>query len=155
MSVASTPPAPSDRPAIGAWGQLALLAPSARWVALLAVAASFLLPFGGFGLDLCSVHRVTGLPCPGCGLTRAFISLSHGDFSTAAGLNPFALFLYPLFVALAVLALLPGGMRGRVQRWLGQRANRIGTVLKLGVFAFLGFGIARFAWFLFLGERFP
>lgn len=155
MSVASTHPAPAGRRPVDAWGQLVLMAPVAGWLALFAIAASFVLPFGGFGLDLCGVHRVTGLPCPGCGLTRAFISLSHGDLATAVGLNPFSLLLYPLFVALALIALLPGGMRGCVQRWLGMRANLVGALLKLGVFAFLGFGIARFAWFLLLGERFP
>lgn len=125
------------------------------WFALFAVAASFVLPFDGFGIDICGVHRVTGLPCPGCGLTRAFISLAHGDVRSALGANPFALLLYPLFVALSVVVLLPSGIRARVQRWIGLRANLVGRAYRVGLFAFLGFGAARFAWFLIKGERFP
>jgi len=32
---------------------------------------------------VCQFHRLTGLNCPGCGGTRAFYALLHGNFSTA------------------------------------------------------------------------
>ncbi len=35
-----------------------------------------------FGFDvpiLCVFRRVTGIPCPGCGMTRAFTFYMHGD----------------------------------------------------------------------------
>lgn len=32
---------------------------------------------------VCQFHRLTGLNCPGCGMTRALYALLHGDFSTA------------------------------------------------------------------------
>jgi len=31
--------------------------------------------------DTCSFHNMTGLPCPGCGLTRSLVAAVHGDIS--------------------------------------------------------------------------
>ena len=31
----------------------------------------------------CQFHRLTGLNCPGCGMTRAVYALLHGEFATA------------------------------------------------------------------------
>lgn len=36
---------------------------------------------------LCPLFAMTGLACPGCGLTRAFHSLFHGDLLTALHFN--------------------------------------------------------------------
>ncbi len=32
---------------------------------------------------VCQFHRLTGLDCPGCGMTRAAYALLHGDWQTA------------------------------------------------------------------------
>jgi hypothetical protein len=47
-------------------------------------------------VDVCQFHRVTGLPCPGCGLTRAACSLSHGQWAQAWAYNPFVFLFYGL-----------------------------------------------------------
>jgi hypothetical protein len=36
----------------------------------------------------CTFLRVTGVPCPGCGLTRSFISIAHGHPRDAWRFNP-------------------------------------------------------------------
>lgn len=36
----------------------------------------------------CTFRRLTGVPCPGCGLTRSFISLGHGQLLAAWRYNP-------------------------------------------------------------------
>jgi len=41
----------------------------------------------------CPFKAITGIPCPGCGMTRAMTSLIQGDFFNAALLNPFSFFL--------------------------------------------------------------
>lgn len=50
--------------------------------------------------SLCGFKNLTGLPCPGCGLTHSFCALAKGDIGTAIGFN----LLGPLlFLALFVL----------------------------------------------------
>ena len=43
---------------------------------------------------LCPFRALTGLPCPGCGMTRAFCSMGHGDLSGAFGYNALAPFVF-------------------------------------------------------------
>ena len=43
---------------------------------------------------VCQFHRLTGLNCPGCGMTRALYALLHGNFSAA--LHDNALFVLTL-----------------------------------------------------------
>jgi len=50
--------------------------------ALLA-ASYFYHPYAFHGPTLCYIKLMMGIPCMGCGLTRAFCSMAHFDFSTA------------------------------------------------------------------------
>lgn len=65
----------------------------------------FWIPFGAFGfwfagtgydrykeLTSCAIRRMCGLPCPGCGGTRAFYYLFQGDFVKSFELNPTVVF---------------------------------------------------------------
>ncbi|NLO36270.1 MAG: DUF2752 domain-containing protein [Clostridiaceae bacterium] len=52
----------------------------------------------------CTFASTTGLPCPGCGLTRALAAALHGDLALAFRLHPL-FWLAPLILA-AVLVLL-------------------------------------------------
>ena len=36
----------------------------------------------------CLFRTVTGLPCPGCGMSRAWMSVAHLDFSVAVSYHP-------------------------------------------------------------------
>lgn len=69
----------------------------------LVLGVSFLWPLAAVpGVELCWFHALTGDPCGGCGLSRAFASLSHGRFHDAWALNPLA---FPAYTAaLAALA---------------------------------------------------
>ncbi len=72
---------------------------AASWFAAgLAGAAGFLLlrswvPPPGARFTICVLRRLTGLPCPGCGLTRAFAHLAKGEWAVAAVDHPFAFVL--------------------------------------------------------------
>ena len=51
--------------------------------------------------NTCSSRRLLGLACPGCGLTRAFICISHGQLVEAWRFNHASLAIY-LFVAIQI-----------------------------------------------------
>ncbi len=40
------------------------------------------------GFSICVFYNVTGVYCPSCGMTRAFVSLMHLDFKSAFMYNP-------------------------------------------------------------------
>jgi len=57
---------------------------------------------------VCPLYRLTGFACPGCGMTRAFHALFHGDILTALHYNAFvpvfAVLLTFVFVSLILYA---------------------------------------------------
>jgi hypothetical protein len=64
--------------------------------ALSLVAAALLrLDLPGLGLFACPLRAATGVPCPGCGATHAFVLLAHGDLAGA-------LFASPLWACVAL-----------------------------------------------------
>lgn len=79
---------------------------------LLAGALALQRALGGWDFDpllrggpgLCVFHRLTGMDCPGCGMTRAFLALAHGDVAGAWQWHPFSV---PLAVALLGMAWAP------------------------------------------------
>ena len=47
----------------------------------------------------CLLRRLTGLHCPGCGMTRALHALLHGDFFAAFRFNPVGMILLPVILS--------------------------------------------------------
>lgn len=91
------------------------------------------------GLRLpCAIYAVTGLCCPGCGVTRMCLALLRLDFAAAFRSNQL------LFLSLPVLAAVIGGQVYSYIRYgrarLGKAAN---GVLILLIVAFLVFGVVR------------
>jgi hypothetical protein len=60
----------------------------------------------------CPLYQMTGLACPGCGLTRGFHALLHGDVLTALDYNAMLPF-YVLFFVYAAASLVSVAARGR------------------------------------------
>lgn len=60
----------------------------------------------------CPLYQMTGLACPGCGLTRGFHALFHGDVLTALDYNAMLPF-YVLFFAYLAASLGSVAARGR------------------------------------------
>ena len=54
------------------------------------------------GPSFCPFKMATGLPCPGCGLTRASVAFLHGDLSASFHFHPLGA---PIVIALALFAL--------------------------------------------------
>ena len=86
----------------------------------------------------CPLLRFTGFACPGCGLTRGFHALLHGDVWTALDFNA----LIPLFVLIlgyVVASLLSLAIRGRAIVALEKNV----TYLWILVAVLIAFGILR------------
>lgn len=89
----------------------------------------------------CYSVRWFGIPCPGCGLSRAFMALTRGEFGNAWELHPWVFGLFPL----TVLGLLrPLWHRAATERWRAlapekrerwQRWKSTATWLVLATFA--------------------
>ncbi|MET3931654.1 hypothetical protein ABIE51_003541 [Lysobacter sp. OAE881] len=91
----------------------------------------------------CIFHAVTGLHCPGCGLTRMLHALVHGDVARAWSMNPLAMIALPLLAAMLA------------QWWLARpllpaSLNRYAHDGRVWIVALLAFGVLRnlpmFAW---------
>ncbi|PIU19970.1 MAG: hypothetical protein COT18_04715 [Elusimicrobia bacterium CG08_land_8_20_14_0_20_59_10] len=63
--------------------------------------------------QLCFFRALTGLPCPGCGMTHAFLALGRLDFAGAFAHNPL---VFPLA---ALLMLCAAGRIPRILRCAG------------------------------------
>ena len=89
---------------------------SYRRLAGFAILAAWLIPAGRLnsGPVLCPFRRLTGLPCPTCGLTRSWSALMHGHLGDSVAFHP----LGPVTVLGA--AALAAGLDERVP-WLRER----------------------------------
>ena len=62
------------------------------------ISVIILLAFAVFSdTGICVFRRVTGVPCPSCGMTRSYLALFHGDLKTA-------FFMHPLFWLVPIIA---------------------------------------------------
>ena len=63
---------------------------------------------------VCPLYALTGCACPGCGLTRGFHALFHGDLPTALGFNAllpvWAVIIGYVWVSLIVYAIRGKGL---------------------------------------------
>lgn len=105
--------------------------PLAPWVLVgLAGLAAFVVlavwqPTGGAENSICLFRRATGIPCPGCGLTRGFAALAKGHFGQAFEFHPFVFVL-----ALEALAayLVWGWLAFKGHPWPERWSRRVGPL---------------------------
>ncbi len=82
-------------------------------ILLLLVAAYMLRQHGPHGwLPGCFFWKLTGLHCPGCGMTRAAVAALHGHLGVACRFNPLGMVLLPLALVGIAIELL-GWVRGK------------------------------------------
>jgi hypothetical protein len=98
---------------------------------------------------MCPTALFLGIPCPGCGLTRATLALVHGDFGGALHFHPLVFVLVPVAayaVATSIVDYVRGGTTAPPERWLAwfSARARYGAAGALLV-AVLGVWGARFA----------
>lgn len=120
----------------------AIAAPIACGCAIIGAAAYVTLndpAAAGTHLPACPLYQLTGLWCPGCGLTRATHALLRGDLGAAFGFNLF----FPLFLGGIVFGWLAWFRRslGRPPRLAVSRLP-MWVPIAAGV-ALIGFGVVR------------
>lgn len=132
-----------------------LLTPVFRVLAGVVLVASFVFVPGRAGPDLCPLHRVTGLPCPGCGVTRGLMFLSHGEWSEALGANPWVLVIWPVLAAMALSLVVPGARLASFEAFVARAEPWPSRLVRVLLVAFFGFGVLRFGYFATTGAWFP
>ena len=111
--------------------------------------ASLLLPLPGSDgsiahlPSLCPFYNITGLPCPGCGLTRAFVSLGHGQWLESLHWHPLG---WLIALVLACLWVRNGvyWLRGTLLWSMSADANR--RLTWVGAVGLMIFSAARIGW---------
>jgi hypothetical protein len=92
------------------------------------------------GPVVCPFRLVTGLPCPGCGMTRAWVFLLHGRVRDAVVANAFVLVTLP---AAAVVLVLVGAATVRRRPLPDLATVARSTATKVVVVAWLVFAVVR------------
>lgn len=90
----------------------------------------------------CVFYRVTGLPCPSCGMTRACVALTHLNFTQSWQMNPLGILFVGLFGTWWACAIYEvfTGRRTRILAWAARHVNSLALV---GLVTLFVFGIAR------------
>lgn len=129
----------------GALGGTAAQGPDVGWLAALGLTAIV----GARAIDpalaesgpvICPFRLLTGLPCPGCGLTRSWIYLMHGQWGEGFAVNPFGA------VALAAVLTLISGVvlaHARGRRLLSVETLMSHAAVKVVAGGWVVFGVAR------------
>lgn len=91
-------------------------------------------PRGGGWFPTCAFHRITGLECPGCGMTRAVHAALHGRWADAFHFNPAGMLILPVLMIL-LGSQIPAWVRGMPRPWtlaFGRRGALLTLALVFG-----------------------
>lgn len=105
------------------------------------VSVLFAPPEGDY-FTICGFKNLTGIPCPGCGLTHSFCAMGKGRIIDAFGYNLLGPPLFLVFAFVLVRSALVLLNRTRPVFAFDQWAEQVGLVRRFAV-AFIAFGIAR------------
>jgi len=94
------------------------------------------------GFVTCPLRVTTGVPCPGCGLTRAVMALATGDLAEALHWHPLVFLLAPILVFTIGRAMLIGAGFLRPDAW---KVRMPSWGLALFAIVLIGVWLARFA----------
>lgn len=114
--------------------------------ALLLVSA-FFKPSTGEYLTICGFKNLTGLPCPGCGLTHSFCALTQGDIGGAFAFNLLGPLLYLALIILWIRSICVLLDRTEMVRRYDEFAARF-SLVRMYAIAFGVYGIVRIVYLL-------
>ncbi len=64
-------------------------------------------------LSLCPFHTITGIQCPGCGMSRAFLLLGQLKIKEALIMNVFSLALFSLMGLYFIMGRMPAWLKNK------------------------------------------
>jgi len=91
-----------------------------NYIAILLIIITYILITNIFGA-FCPSVIVTGLPCPGCGMTRAVIAIFTGRFEAAMHYNPVAI----LWLLWALYFVISRYIIGKPDKWISHTLSII------------------------------
>lgn len=94
-----------------------------RYYPALLIAVVYIIIMQLSGKKICPLANMTGLPCPGCGLSRAAVLFIQGDFAGAWKMHPFFYF----FLILAVVCGICRYGFGMTGKWMTKAAAAVGV----------------------------
>ncbi len=68
----------------------------------------------GISLWQCPILAATGVPCPGCGLTRATMQLLHGDIAASIQTHAFAPIFMIALILMGLVLVLPNSTSQKI-----------------------------------------
>ena len=90
----------------------------------------------------CFLNSLTGLPCPGCGMTRAVTALLHGNWTLAMTYHPLSPGYLVIGFLLGLAAILPASGRSRLVLAV-RSVERVSALPALLVLLTVIFGLLR------------
>jgi hypothetical protein len=117
-----------------------------RWSVVAAWLGLFLAvitPPHGIGVSLCWFESATGVPCPGCGMTRSLSCALRGLFVESWQYHPLGWLVLGLFVVIAGQSVLPARRREVMMRFVEARALWFNSFYLIFVGTFVLFGLVR------------
>ena len=92
-----------------------------------------LLSLFGISLFPCPWRAVTGLPCPGCGMTRSALALLRGDLPGSLRENALTWLILVFWLVVAVGLTVPAKCRTKMARRIGEWEQRTRWPLWFGI----------------------
>jgi hypothetical protein len=92
----------------------------------------------------CPFKSLTGIPCPGCGLTTATGELLHGQFLASLNSHAFAGIFLVAYLVMAVVLFLPQEQRRSAVAWIAMFERRTGitSLVLTALMIYWGFRLA-------------
>jgi Protein of unknown function (DUF2752) len=107
-------------------------------------------PSAGDYFTVCGFKNLTGLPCPGCGLTHSFCALGKGDITAAFGFNLLGPALFLVLVLMWIRSASVLLNKSSVVQRLDGFAGRSNFVKAFAI-AFVVYGIVRILYLIVYG----
>jgi hypothetical protein len=100
-------------------------------------------PPEGFPFRLCLIHLISGIDCPGCGITRGMSHFWRGDWRIALALHPFSPVIFIYLCVQALVLVVPKPYLEWGVQLLTAHSILYNRIILIGGSCFLTFGLFR------------